>query len=270
MNTVLEAVTFPPTGDVLWARRDDDGRVFVAVKPIVAAIGLAWNGQWERIKRSPVLAEGIRMIRTPSAGGEQQTLCLPLDMIPGWLMGIDVNRVKAGLRVTLIAFQRECYRVLAAHFGLIPPAEPAPAVEPFLPAPEPEDAQVSFDAQPLFGMSEREARLKVDMVREARLLKGPAAALRLWNQFGFPGLEDRTPSGGVGDEPGFDAFLEACTEPGRGATITGRALYQAYVAWCAGCGRLAVSETRFGREAKQRLRSRLSGHVFYYDIRLKG
>ena len=39
-----------------------------------------------------------------------------LDMHNGWLFGIDANRVKPELRATVIAYQRECYRVLAAHF----------------------------------------------------------------------------------------------------------------------------------------------------------
>jgi hypothetical protein len=37
-----------------------EGIVFVVFKPVVEAIGLAWHGQLERIKRDPVLSEGIR------------------------------------------------------------------------------------------------------------------------------------------------------------------------------------------------------------------
>jgi hypothetical protein len=32
--------------------------------------------------------KGIRVIRTPSNGGEQSMLCLPLDMLNGWLLGM--------------------------------------------------------------------------------------------------------------------------------------------------------------------------------------
>ena len=116
MTALLEAVPFPPTGDLLWARRDDDGRVFVAVRAIVVAIGLDWKSQFSRIKRSPVLGPTVVIMTTVAADCKaREALCLPLDMIPGFLMGIDVNRVKAGLRDRLIAFQRECHRVLAAH-----------------------------------------------------------------------------------------------------------------------------------------------------------
>ncbi len=71
-----------------------DGTPHVAMKPIVENIGLAWHGQFERMKRNPVLSKGIRVMRTPSSGGDQDTICLPLDLLNGWLFGVDVNRVK--------------------------------------------------------------------------------------------------------------------------------------------------------------------------------
>jgi hypothetical protein len=78
---------------------------------------LAWNGQFERIKRDPVLSKaikGVRVTRTP--GGSQAMLCLPLDMLNGWLFGISANRVKDELRERVIRYQEECYRVLAQAF----------------------------------------------------------------------------------------------------------------------------------------------------------
>ncbi|TWH63832.1 P22-like antirepressor protein [Azomonas agilis] len=90
------------------------GERLVAMKPICENIGLAWSGQFERIKRNVVLNEAIRVIRTPSEGGEQETLCLPLDYLNGWLFGVDTNRVKPEIRPRLIQYQRECFHVLAA------------------------------------------------------------------------------------------------------------------------------------------------------------
>lgn len=43
-------------------------------------------------------------------------LCLPLDMVNGFLFGINANRVKEELRDRLVQYQRECYRVLADAF----------------------------------------------------------------------------------------------------------------------------------------------------------
>lgn len=89
-----------------------NGIHYTAIKPIAENIGLAWHGQLERIKRDEVLSEGIRIIRTPSKGGEQDTLCLPIDYLNGWLFGVDAKRVKPQIKATLIKYQKECYKAL--------------------------------------------------------------------------------------------------------------------------------------------------------------
>lgn len=101
-------------GDQLWGYRQDDD-VFVGVKPIVEGMGLAWNGQLERLKRDPILNEGMRITRIPSSGGDQEAVCLRLHLVPGWLSGVDANRVKPDLRDKVILYQRECYDVLAVQ-----------------------------------------------------------------------------------------------------------------------------------------------------------
>lgn len=53
----------------------------------------------ERINRDPVLAEGILVMGMPSPGGMQETTCLRLDLVHGWLFTIDESRVASGLRL---------------------------------------------------------------------------------------------------------------------------------------------------------------------------
>lgn len=90
-----------------------DGKPYVGMKAICENIGLGWHGQWERINRHAVLKDGIRVIRTPSNGGEQDMVCLPLEYLNGWLFGVDVTRLKnPEARTTLIRYQRECFKVL--------------------------------------------------------------------------------------------------------------------------------------------------------------
>jgi hypothetical protein len=95
-----------------------DGKPFVPMKPICDNIGLAWNAQFERIKRHPVMNTCIRMTRIQMPGDDQsrEVVCLPLGMLNGWLFGVDVNRVKADLREKLMDYQRECFDVLFQHF----------------------------------------------------------------------------------------------------------------------------------------------------------
>lgn len=89
----------------------------VALKPICDNIGIAWNGQFERVKRHPVLSSVVRMTRMVAEDGKAyEMLTMPLNFINGWLFGVDTNRVKNGTREKLIEYQRECFDVLANHF----------------------------------------------------------------------------------------------------------------------------------------------------------
>jgi hypothetical protein len=56
------------------------------------------------------------MITTPSEGGNQETLCLPLEYLNGWLFGIDDRRVAPEIREPLILYKREAYAALHDYF----------------------------------------------------------------------------------------------------------------------------------------------------------
>src|SRR5690349_2594189 len=102
-------------GDTLTAAQLADGTILVPVRPLCDYLGLSWPGQFERLKQNPVLSEalqGVRVTRTPAAGGTQEMLALPLKLLPGWLFGIQASRVKATLRDKILRYQRECYDVL--------------------------------------------------------------------------------------------------------------------------------------------------------------
>ena len=95
--------------------------IYVPARPICDYLGVDWSGQRQRISRDLVLSGELVpcVVVTPTQGQPDQRremLCLPLDMINGWLFGINATRVKAELRDRLIQYQRECYRVLADAF----------------------------------------------------------------------------------------------------------------------------------------------------------
>lgn len=104
-------------GTELLAVRHDDGRIYVAIKPMVDAMQLDWEGQRQRIRRDLILSSTACVIKVVADDGKlREMLCLPLDMLNGWLFGIDARRVKSNLRAIVLDFQRECYEVLNAHF----------------------------------------------------------------------------------------------------------------------------------------------------------
>lgn len=107
--------------EILAALIEVDGRpeVFIPIRPICEYLGLAWNGQFERLKRDPVLSEAIRSVRvTRTERGEREVLALPVDYLNGWLFGVNPTRVKPELRDKVIRYQRECYRALARAFQM--------------------------------------------------------------------------------------------------------------------------------------------------------
>ena len=91
---------------------EKDGIKYVAVKPICENLGLDWDSQFTKIKNNLVLSEGIVIITTPSEGGPQQTVCLPINMVNGWLFTINPNRVSEEIKPLVIYYQKECYRAL--------------------------------------------------------------------------------------------------------------------------------------------------------------
>ena len=93
-----------------------DNVPYVAMKPICENIGLDWSAQVQKIKRHPILSKGMVMITTPSKGGLQEMLMLPLKMLNGWLFGVDSTRVKPEIKDLVIKYQEECFDVLANHF----------------------------------------------------------------------------------------------------------------------------------------------------------
>lgn len=122
-GTMMIAVPFHQ--DTVWAA-ERDGNVVVAMKPIAENLGLKWHSQFMRLKRSPVLAKGILMMRIPSPGGAQEMICLPIEMLPGWLFGVDTKRVKPALRDRLEQYQLECFKVLWQYFkGDVPKPGPS-------------------------------------------------------------------------------------------------------------------------------------------------
>jgi len=113
-------------GDVITAvqvKHDENEQIYVPIRPICNYLGLDWSAQYRRVNRDPVLSEaiqGVAIKTTPSpdgrGGGVQVMSCLPLKFLPGWLFGINANRVKEDLREKIIRYQRESYDVLWEAF----------------------------------------------------------------------------------------------------------------------------------------------------------
>lgn len=106
--------------DQITAVRVEDGTVYVPIRPICELLGLAWQGQNERINRDAILSQVAGSVSVtltePNRTRNISMKCLPLDYLNGWLFGINANRVKDSVRDGLLKYQMDCYRVLADAF----------------------------------------------------------------------------------------------------------------------------------------------------------
>ena len=162
--------------DPIFTIQREDG-VFVAIKPIVDAIGLDWSAQKRRLARDTILAEGRVIITLPSLGGPQETVCLRLELVHGWLFTIDDGHIRRpDVLAKVLTYKRECYRVLFEHFHGKAQAT----------AEELAEMRISDDA-------------KVRQVTETRLTFGHAAAARLWIKLGLPVVPEMLRDPRIGD-----------------------------------------------------------------------
>ncbi len=104
-------------GDPVPVAQAGPDEFYVPLRPLAIFLGLSVSGSRQRVMRDPVLASAVREVILGSADGKRyKTLCLPLDMLPGWLFGIDTGRVKPELVEKLDRYRRECFRVLWRAF----------------------------------------------------------------------------------------------------------------------------------------------------------
>ncbi len=114
-------------GDQIPAAQGTDNEIYVPLRPVATFLGLNISGQQQRIQRDPVLSKRVRRLRIDSGGGPQNQMCLPLDLLPGWLFGVSQARVAPDLQDKLNRYREECFKVLWNAFkGDILPAAPAP------------------------------------------------------------------------------------------------------------------------------------------------
>ncbi|MEI7006032.1 phage antirepressor N-terminal domain-containing protein, partial [Pectobacterium parmentieri] len=91
------------------------GIAYVAMKPIVENIGVDWSGQMAKLKNQRGKF-GCRDISTPTNGGFQKMLCIPLRKLNGWLFSINPEKVRDDIREKLIKYQEECFTVLHEYW----------------------------------------------------------------------------------------------------------------------------------------------------------
>ncbi|WP_330208824.1 phage antirepressor N-terminal domain-containing protein [Pseudomonas sp. Z13] len=84
------------------------GQPYVPMRVMVEGMGIDWSYQYRKLSASK-RRYGVAVIATPSAGGEQEAVCIPLRKLPGWLSSLEPNRVKSQVaRQKIEEFQDKC------------------------------------------------------------------------------------------------------------------------------------------------------------------
>ncbi|KAF0138106.1 MAG: anti-repressor protein Ant [Rhodospirillaceae bacterium] len=84
---------------------------FVAMKPIVESMGLAWQVQHRKLMAHPVLRPciTIMVIQMPGDNQTREHLCLSLTRLPYWLATVQANRISnLNTRTKVVTFQERC------------------------------------------------------------------------------------------------------------------------------------------------------------------
>lgn len=97
--------------------KNGNGEIYVPIKPICEAIGIAFPPQYTKIKEDPSFDSVVTIIVTTGADGKQyEMVCLPENRINGWLYTINPGKVAPEARESVMRYRDECNDVLFEHF----------------------------------------------------------------------------------------------------------------------------------------------------------
>ncbi len=104
-----------PGADALLAMQNDGG-IWVALKPMCDSLGINYSTQLDKLRRRSWATVALR--GTVAADGKNRDMAMvDSRTVPLWLATIDENRVATESRSKLIAYQREAAAALDAYFN---------------------------------------------------------------------------------------------------------------------------------------------------------
>lgn len=122
----LSPVTFH--GDTIFCL-DYQSQPYTPMKPIVQNMGLDWASQSVKLNANKE-RWGVVIITTPSEGGEQKMLCMPVRKLPSYLNSINPKKVRPELRAKIELYQAESDDALWNYWMNGRAERPTPAPSP--------------------------------------------------------------------------------------------------------------------------------------------
>lgn len=91
---MVETKKIPFEGSELLGIKDESGKLWLAIRNVCCDLGFSdgqTRRQVENARKDIVLSKGIAILRYPSKGGEQETLCVVEDYVTLWLAKISLT-----------------------------------------------------------------------------------------------------------------------------------------------------------------------------------
>lgn len=116
-------------GDVLTAVQMEDGSIYLPVKLLCEVLGLERTAQVRRIKRDETMSEDLYELTTQTGRGGRDAQYLRLEVVPYWLSGVTVSKVKPELKDKMLAYKRWVVRKVYEAFLSELAAETKPSLD---------------------------------------------------------------------------------------------------------------------------------------------
>lgn len=112
-----DIVEVPFNGSAMIAQRFDDGEIYTALKPICENIGIDFNGQKQRLERTPWAT--MCVMHTVAADGKNRDMtAISRKTLTMWLATIDTNRLSdEQARRNVVVYQQEAAEALDKYFN---------------------------------------------------------------------------------------------------------------------------------------------------------
>ena len=112
-----DIVEVPFNGSMMIAQRFDDGEIYTALKPICENIGIDFNGQKQRLERTPWAT--MCVMHTVAADGKNRDMtAISRKTLTMWLATIDANRLSdEQARHNVTVYQQEAAEALDKYFN---------------------------------------------------------------------------------------------------------------------------------------------------------
>jgi len=148
---------------VVLVEINEERQAVIPLRQFCDYLGVDWSGQRQRLLRDEELAEEVVSVAVTSTQigkrgyYNRPVLCLPLDLLPGWLFGVTPSRVKPEYRERVRLYRKKCYRALWEAFqrGELFPDEVVvvPSTADIVPAPDRHLALVEEQYDHLLGVT---------------------------------------------------------------------------------------------------------------------